>query len=733
MRFAPLAALLLSLLGPPCARLDAQQGAAGGEWPSYGGDPGSTHYSALGQIDAASFDDLAVVWRWPSVDGFLSKDEGGGEWWGPSEAVFAELQREDPDRWRAGRPPMIHNLKATPLMVGGVLYLNTPISQGAAIDAATGRTLWVYNPKSYETGTTTMSVIWNQRGVAYWSGEPPTDEAGRQASAGDRSGAGPDRDREIISAGARRGSSPPGARVFWGTGDGWLICVDAASGRPCEGFGTGGRVDLMDGLPRARRGQRDYLNALLYSVQSPPIVVRDVVITPASIADRRIDKEAIPGWIRAWDVRTGALRWVFHTVPVEDEPAAATWKDESWRYSGNTNVWTAMSADLELGYVYLPLGTATNDFYGGHRLGDNLYSESLVCLDAATGEKVWHFQVVHHGLWDYDLPAAPSLVDLTVDGRRIPAVAQVTKQGFTLVFDRRTGEPVWPIEERPVAASTMPGEEASPTQPYPTRPPPYEYHGVTVDDLADFTPEIRGFALDAVAPFELGPIYTPPSLAVEGGKQGTLMRPSTAGGANWQGAAVDPESGWLYVPSRNTYTVVSFYTPEAKDGGTLRYTHGGRGSFPRMPGGLPLLKPPYSRYTAIDLGRGDLAWTQPLGEGSEWKRLPAMHGLDLPPLGGDGFTGPLLTKTLLIHGQDGPEEEGGSRLVARDKRTGEVVGEVPLPGRPLGTPMTYAIGGRQYIALTVSTQPVPELIALALPTGEGETQARATANPARGK
>ena len=348
---------------------------------------------------------------------------------------------------------------------------------------------------------------------------------------------------------ARRALTP---RVFWGTGDGWLVCVEAATGRPCGDFGAGGRVDLMEGLPHARRGERDYLNALLYSVQSPPIVVRDVVITPASIADRRITKEAVPGWIRAWDVRTGALRWVFHTVPVEGEAAAATWKDESWRYSGNTNVWTSMSADPELGYVYLPLGTATNDFYGGHRLGDNLYSESLVCLDATTGEKVWHYQVVHHGLWDYDLPAAPNLIDITVGGKKIAAVAQVTKQGFTLVFDRRTGEPVWPIEERPVPPTTMPGDEAAPTQPWPTRPPPFEYSGVSADDLADFTPEIRKLALDAVAPFELGPIYTPPSLAIEGGKQGTLMRPSTAGGANWYGAAVDPESGMLYVPSRNT-------------------------------------------------------------------------------------------------------------------------------------------------------------------------------------
>jgi quinoprotein glucose dehydrogenase len=676
----------------------AQHGTGGGDWPSYGGDTGSTRYSPLAAIDASNFARLEVAWRWPSVDGFLSKVEADGEWWASSDRVFEELLRESPDRWRAGRPPMIHNLKATPLAIGGVLYLNTPISLGAAVDGGNGRTLWVYNPRSYESGTTTMSVIWNQRGVAYWSGP------GTEADKEDR-------------------------RVFWGTGDGWLVCVDAASGRPCDGFGAGGRVDLMDGLPRARRGERDYLNALLYSVQSPPIVVRDVVITPASIADRRVTKESIPGWIRAWDVRTGALRWTFHTVPVEGEQAATTWKDESWRYSGNTNVWTAMSADEELGYVYLPLGTATNDFYGGHRLGDNLYSESLVCLDATTGEKVWHFQVVHHGLWDYDLPAAPNLVDVTVDGKAIAAVAQVTKQGFTLVFDRRTGQPVWPIEERPVAPTTMPGDEASPTQPYPTRPPPFEYHGVLESDLADFTPEVKQMALEAVAPFELGPLYTPPSLAVEGGKQGTLMRPSTGGGANWFGAAVDPETGWLYVPSRNSYTVVSFYTPDPKEGGTLRYTHGGRGSFPSMPDGLPLLKPPYSRYTAIDLGRAELAWMHPLGEGSEWKKKAALAGLELPPLGGDGFTGPLLTQTLLIHGQDGPEDEGGPRLVARDKRTGAVVGEVKLPARPLGTPMTYEVGGHQYVALTVSTSPVPELIALALPLAPGETRAPAVAPP----
>ena len=517
--------------------------------------------------------------------------------------------------------------------------------------------------------------------------------------------------------------------MFWGTGDGWLVCVDAATGRPCSDFGAGGRVDLMEGLPHARRGERDYLNALLYSVQSPPIVVRDVVITPASIADRRITKEAVPGWIRAWDVRTGALRWVFHTVPVEGEAAAATWKDESWRYSGNTNVWTSMSADPELGYVYLPLGTATNDFYGGHRLGDNLYSESLVCLDATTGEKVWHYQVVHHGLWDYDLPAAPNLIDITVGGKTIPAVAQVTKQGFTLVFDRRTGEPVWPIEERPVPPTTMPGDEAAPTQPWPTRPPPFEYSGVERG---------RSRRLHARGPRararRSGAVRARPDLHAALARR--RRRQAGHADASVDRAAAPTGTAPRSIPRpacstcrRATPTPWSASTrPTTKEGGSLRYTHGGRGAQPRMPDGLPLLKPPYSRYTAIDLGtrrdRLDATAGRWLRDG---RRAPGSKVSICPPLGGDGFTGPLLTKTLLIHGQDGPDEEGGSRLVARDKRTGEVVGEVPLPGRPLGTPMTYAIGGRQFIALTITTDTLPELIALALPG----TEPPAAAPPSR--
>jgi quinoprotein glucose dehydrogenase len=668
------ALLLASLAADPAS---PQTGATDGEWRSYGGDVGATKYSPLDQIDAQNFAQLEVAWRWQSADARLCKTESGGEWCGDYKEIFAQLHREDPDLWRADRDPMITNLKATPLMVGGRLFLNTPISQGAAVDPATGETLWVYNPKSYESGTTSMTVIWNQRGVAYWDGGDPIQ-----------------------------------GRVFWGTGDGYLICVLAANGRPCDDFGVDGRVDLMKGLPNAVRGERDYLNALTYSVQSPPIVVRDVVMTPASISDRRILKESIPGWIRGYDVRTGEQKWVFRTVPQAGDEGVETWENDSWRYSGNVNVWSTMSGDDELGYVYLPLGTATNDFYGAHRLGDNLYSESLVCVNVETGEKVWHFQFVHHGLWDYDLPASPNLIDIVVDGKPIKAVAQVSKQGFVYVFDRVTGEPVWPIEERPVAPTDMPDDRAAETQPFPTRPAPFEYQGVEIDDLADLTPEIRRLAVEAVEPFKLGPLYTPPILAKgEGSKQGTIFRPSAGGGANWYGAAVDPDTGSLYVPSRNFYSVIFFYSPE--EGGTLAYTHGGRGNFPSLPDGLHLFKPPYTRLTAIDMNSGEHTWMTPLGEGGAYKKSPLLEGVELPPLGGDRYTGPLLTKTLLIQGQSGEPE--GHRLVARDKRSGEIVAEIPLRSRPLGTPMTYVWQGRQYIALTLATSPIPEMIALALP------------------
>ncbi len=660
----------------------AQNGApANGEWPTYGGDLGSTKYSPLDQLDRNNFSDLKIAWRWTSADGFLGLTmPDGSEWWADSRVIFEELNRRDPNLWRGGLPPTITNFKATPIMVGGRLFINMPTSQAASIDARTGETLWVYNPKTYESGTTTMSARWNQRGVAYWSD-------------------GPERQDE---------------RILFGTGNGYLICVDAKTGRPCLDFGDSGWTDLVADLPRAQRGDRDWLNALLYSVQSPPFVVGDTIVTPSSISSYNITKEAPPGWMRGFDVRTGSTNWTFHTIPQGDEFGNDTWAGDSWRHTGKVGVWTMMSADPELGYIYLPTNTPAPDYYGGHRLGDNLFAESIIALDIATGERAWHFQAVHHGLWDYDFPAAPNLVDINVEGRGpVKALVQISKQGFVYAFDRITGEPIWPIEERSVPTDTdVPGEQPSVTQPFPTRPAPFEYQGVTVEDLADFTPEIRQLAIDAVEPYRIGPLFTPQSL------QGTIQRPSAGGGANWSGAAFDPETEILYIPSNNAFSVKHFREPEPGEPATLAVieARGELAHVPQMPQGLPLFKPPYSRMTAIDLSTGEHLWMKPMGNGDRIRNLPMLRDLNLPPLGGDSSrAGPLLTKNLLIYALTTGGRNDGPRLVALDKMTGDEVASVDLPGGAIGTPMTYMLDGKQYIALTVGGGRIPELIALSLP------------------
>ena len=659
----------------------AQAGApANGEWPTYGGDLGSTKYSPLSQIDGENFGDLEVVWRWASADGVVSLTmPDGSEWRADSSLVFDELNRRDPERWRDGLPPTLSNFKATPLMVGGRMFINMPTSQVASIDARTGETRWVYNPKSYEAGTTTMSARWNQRGVAYWSD-------------------GPERENE---------------RIYSGTGNGYLICLDAKTGFPCRDFGENGWLDLMADIPRAERDDRDWLNALRYSVQSPPFVVGDTIITPASISSYNITKEAPPGWMRGFDARSGRTKWTFHTIPQGDEYGNDTWQGDSWRYTGKVGVWTMMSADPELGYLYLPTNTAAPDYYGGHRLGDNLFAESVVALDLETGERAWHFQAVHHGLWDYDFPAAPNLVDITVDGRPVKALAQISKQGFTYVFDRVSGEPIWPIEERSVDVETdIPGEQPSLTQPFPTRPEPFEPQGVDIDDLVDFTPELRQMAIAAIEPYRIGPLFTPQS------RRGTIQRPSTGGGANWSGAGIDPETGILYVPSDNRFSVKQYRDPDPDEGATLAIIENrGEGTTrPQLRQGVPLFKPPYSRMTAIDLNTGEHVWMRPMGNGDRIRNHPLLRDLDLPPLGGDSSrAGPLVTKTLLIYALTAGGTDDSPRLVALDKTTGEELASVDLPGGAIGTPMTYLLDGKQYIALTVGGSRIPALIAFALP------------------
>ena len=643
--------LLLSAV----ANIQAQTGERSGEWHFFGGDSGSTKYSSLDLIDKENVANLEIAWRWESVDGRFNIDQLKAEY--PNLQVANDVSNVS-----------IDSLKAAPLMVDGVIYISTPFYQAAAIDAASGETLWVHDPRSYASGIPIMMLGFSSRGLAYWSEDEQS-------------------------------------RVIWGTGDGYLLQVDAVTGEPIEEFGNSGRVDLIAGIPRARR--RAPIN---YSITSSPMIIRDVIVVGSAISDQPEYKEMPPGHVRGFDVHTGELLWTFHTIPQPGELGNDTWENGSWEYSGHANVWTLMSADEETGYVYLPIGSPTNDFYGGHRLGDNLFANSLVALDATTGKRVWHYQFVHHDIWDSDLPAAPNLIDITVDEKRIKAVAQVTKHGFVFVFDRVTGEPVWPIEERAVSVSDVPGERASETQPFPTKPPAFDRQGLTIDDLIDFTPELRQEAISIVEQHRYGPMFTPPSLAGEGddATKGTINVPGYIGGANWEGAAADPETGILYVPSATIPSLSGMVEPQSSDA-TLNYV---RNVTTRVgPQGLPLTKPPYGRITAIDLNKGEILWQEPNGIGSPQVRShPALVGVELPPLGG-GLDLVLVTKTLLLSAQPTPNESGFFPLVARDKLTGEVIAEIELPERAIGPPVTYLFEGEQYIGVTVRGTP-PELVVL---------------------
>lgn len=641
----------------------AQQGAPRGQWPTYGGDAASTRYAPLDQITRDNVQRLRVAWRWDSPDNAL---------------VTAN---------RKALPAFPAAFKATPIMVDGVLYIKTSLSQAAAIDAATGRALWTFDPETWRRERP-ANTGFNARGVAYW-----TD-----------------------------GTS---ARIFLPTGDAKLWALDAKTGRPIDTFGIAGAVDALVGIRRP-------VARTEYQLMSAPIVVGDVVIVGPVIFDGPRYQLAPPGDVRGYDVRTGKELWQFHTIPQAGEFGNETWEDKSWEYSGGANPWGSLTADLELGYVYVPTGTPTNDYYGGHRRGSNLFAESLICLDAKTGRRVWHFQMVHHGLWDYDATAAPLLVDLTVDGTRVKAVAVVTKQAFTYVFNRATGEPLFPIEERPVPGGKVAGEWYSPTQPIPTKPPAFDRQGVTIDDLIDFTPELRAEALETLKQYTYGPLFEPPTAAGDG-KKGTILMPGAGGGANWHGAAVDPDTGRLFVPSRTAPMVVQLAPPDPARS-DFRYLRTGGGSLVG-PRGLPLFKPPYMRLTAIDLATGTQAWMVPLGDGPRQKVIDL--GLPDPgPLGGGAYTGPLVTKTLLFIGLRGSEAAdlvfGTTDTVAAaiegrkadatappelrvlDKATGATIHAVPLDVSPTGTPMTYMANGRQFIVLGYGTGSRAGLVAVAL-------------------
>lgn len=576
------------------------------------------------------------------------------------------------DEFRARQPNLrVANLfRSTPLMINGVLYASNGIGLVEAFDPATGKTLWVQEPP--EAGPEALSGA-ATRGIAYA-----------------RSGG----DERILAI------RPP-----------YLVAIHAKTGELIRSFGDGGKVDLRLGLSP---------QPVPFNGTSAPLVVKDVVVVGSSIGDNPNFKEGIKGDVRGYDIKTGKLRWQFKPIPQEGEFGVETWENRSWEYTGAANAWTNLSADEELGYIYLPLTAPTSDMYGGHRLGNNLFSNSLVCVKAETGERVWHFQTVHHDLWDYDLPAAPILADITVSGKRIKAVAQVTKQGFAFVFDRVTGQPVWPIEERPVPPSATPGERTAPTQPFPAKPAPFERQGVSVDDLIDFTPELRAEAIEITKRYVVGPLFTPPSVKGEGPNdtEGTLQLPGSVGGADWNGAAFDPETGILYVPSV-TGTFAADLLPGDPARSNLRYTRGTR-EFVTGPRGLPLFKPPYGRITAINLNTGDHVWIKPNGDGP--RDHPSIRHLNLPPLGQPGRASPLVTKTLLFVGEGDPINirtppgGGGKKFRAYDKASGAVLWETEFPAGTTGAPMTYMHNGKQYVVVAIGSGEHPaEFVALALP------------------
>ena len=644
-----------------------ERGNPQGEWRYWGADTWSTRYSPLDQINAGNFEDLEVAWIWR------------GDNFGPN-----------PD----------YVLRSTPIYVDGNLFTVAGERRTvAAIDPATGETLWTF--REPHTLRYERSERYNYgKGVAY---------------------------AELDGRGVIYVTTP----AFF------LHALDAETGRPLEGFG--GRVPL-EGFPEA--GSVDMLADLgqpydVYdgidrevgniTTSSPPIVVDGVIIVGNSSSRGRFNTriENVPGDILAYDARSGEHLWTFHTIPRPGEFGLETWENDAWSWTGNTNAWAPLSADPELGLVYIPTDAPTNDYYGGFRPGDNLFANSIVALDVHTGERVWHFQMVHHDVWDWDNPVAPNLVDVTVEGRRVRALVQTTKQAFAYVLDRETGEPVWPIVEQSVPASQVPSEQLSPTQPIPTLPAGYELQGITDDDLIDFTPELRQMALEIVSEFQLGPVFTPP-LPVNNaaGLQGSVTCPGSGGGTNIPGGAgVDPETGILYVASVKACNGRVLVPGTERDVPGSIYTAGrtvsewasGAAGFGSVDG-LPIFKPPYGRITAIDLNTGQHLWWIPNGDTPERiANHPRLEGLDLPTTGQASHATVLVTGSLLMYGEGAG---GEARFHAVDKRTGALLGSVELPAPSSTAPMTYMHEDTQYVVVPVASgrERIPgSLVALKLP------------------
>ena len=672
----PLANLLVSaaLLVSVSVPLAAQSGAKNGEWPTYGGDLGSTRYSPLDQINASNFDKLEVAWRF-KTDSLGPRPE--------------------------------YQYESTPLVVHGVLYVTAGSRRAVvALDAATGEMLWMHSENEGKRGQEAPRQL-SGHGVSYW-----TDG----------------REERILYV-------TPGYR---------LVALNAKTGVPVPSFGNNGVVDL-----KQDDDQQIDLETGEVGLHSTPLVAGDVVVVGAAHkAGGNIPSyKHIKGYVRGFDARTGKRLWIFHTIPKPGEFGIETWLNDSWSYTGNTGVWAQMSADLSTNTLYLPVELPTGDYYGGHRPGQGLFGESIVALDLKTGIRKWHYQLVHHGIWDMDIPCAPILADINVNGQNVPALAQPTKQAFLYVFNRVTGKPIFPMDEKPVPQGNVPGEWYSPTQPFPSKPPAYDRQGVLPDDLIDFTPELHEEALKLVSKYKIGPIFTPPVVSEADGPLAAITAPGSLGGTNWPGGSYDPDTHTVYVFSQSATATLGLVKPPA-DRSDMNYVQGsaaaGRGGRggpaagrgPGEPGapaagrggrggrgegggsgeggglglnvhGLPLLKPPYGRITAINLDKGEITWQIAHGETPDnVKNSPALKGLNIPRTGRSGIIGVLTTKTLVIAGEAGffttPSGQRGAMLRAYDKATGKEVGAVYMPAPQSGSPMTYMLNGQQYIVLAIS-------------------------------
>jgi quinoprotein glucose dehydrogenase len=639
-----------------------------------------------------------LVWTLTAALGFSQTGAKKGEWstyggdtgntrYSPLDQINAGNFNKLELAWRFRTgflgPVPEFNLEGTPLMMRGRIYATAGSRRDAvALDAETGELMWMHSEDEGERGRNAPRPI-SGRGLAYW-----TD--GREE------------------------------RIYYVTPGYRLIALNAKDGIPIASFGKEGIVDL-----KLDDDQTMDLVKSDIGLASAPTVANGVIIVGAAhlSSGGPRSKTNVKGYVRGFDVRTGKRLWIFHTIPRPGEFGYDTWEGDSADYTGNTGVWAQISVDEQLGTAYLPVELPTGDYYGGHRPGNGLFGESIVAVDVKTGKRKWHYQLVHHGLWDFDIPCAPMLVDITVNGRPVKALAQPTKQAFLYLFDRVTGQPIFPMEERPVEQSTVPGEKTSPTQPFPTKPPPYDTQGFTANDLIDFTPELRKQAEALLAHYKLGPVFTPPVVSKAPGPLATI---AFGGGTNWPGGAIDPETGIAYVFSQKFLLRLGL-VPGNKAKTDFAYVQGtatgGAGSPPALSvQNLPVFKPPYGSITAVDLGAGKNLWQIAHGETPDFVRNhPALKGLNIPRTGRAGIgMGMLVTKSLLIAGESGtntmPDGTKGAYLRAYNKATGQDAGMVPMPAGETGSPMTYMLNGKQYIVVAVSAAGYPgEYLAYRLP------------------